>query len=184
MKHVFLILILAIVVSGCGARKVAKTQTEEAQKVQITDNTLIQKKEEIAVKVVETTSVNDRNKTKIQETIYKPIDPTKEAMVTTPDGKSHKLHNAEVMFKETEQQNNTKTDNSRNSEQFQKSELSELSEFGIKAEIKKSNLGVNNEREAWSVWNWIWLLIPIVLLVIVIKNRLKIVNWVEGLWWV
>lgn len=179
MKHLILVLLMAILVSGCGARKVAKSQTEEAQKVEVTDNTLILKKEEVAVKVVETTIINDQNKTKIKETIYKPIDATKEATFTTPDGKSHKLNNAEIMFKETEQKNNTKIDNSRNSEQFHTSELSESSEYALKAYTKKTDESTQAEREAFSIWNWLWMLIPAAVIYFVWRNRVAIVKkWV------
>lgn len=184
MKKTLLILIFAIVVYGCGARKVTRTESQEAKKVEITDNTLLQKKEEVAVKVAETTVIDDQNKTKTTETIYKPVDATKEATVTTPDGKKHSLNNAEIFIKETEQQNNTKTDNSRKYKIFHKLESSKHSESDIKTDSSKNTADVKVDREAWSIWNWLWVLIPIGIVVLLFKNRLKISNWIENIWWV
>jgi hypothetical protein len=184
MKKTILSILLALMICSCGARKSDKSRLDEVQKTEITDNSGKVQKEESNIRENSTIKVDDKNKIKTTETKYKPVDPTKEASVTTPDGKKHNLNNAEIVIKETEQQNNTKTDNSTNSEQFHKSEVSELSEFKAKADVKKASEVIKIDREAWSIWNWLWLLVPIGLIVIVWKNKTKIASWFAGIWWV
>jgi cytoskeletal protein RodZ len=184
LNHIILwaiAIILGFAMNSCGARKAEKNRNSEAQKVEITDNTLVEKKVESNTKVIEKTTVDDKNKTKTTETSYKPVDPTKEASVTTPDGKKHKLTNAEILIKETEHENNIKTDNSRNSEEFHKSEVSEVSESGTKTDTKKTTEEIKVEREEYSIWNWLWLLIPLGL-ILVWLNKSKIITWAKNIW--
>lgn len=182
LKNTALILVFFIALS-CGARKAEKSRNSEASKIETSTFSNIEKKEEGNIKVAEKTTVDDMNKIKTKETSYKPIDPTKEASVITPDGKKHNLHNAEILIKETEQENNTKTNNSSNSEEFHKSELSELSEFGTKTNTKKAIEEIKVERSAWSGLNLLWLLIPLGLILLWL-NKNKIITWAQNRWWV
>ncbi|TDE53746.1 hypothetical protein [Flavobacterium sp. GT3P67] len=187
VNHVLLwvfAIVVGLAMNSCGARKSEKSRSSKALKTENSNTSNIKKNEEATVKVVEKTAVDDKNKTKTKETSYKPVDPTREASVTTPDGKKHKLNNAEILIKETEQENNTKTDNSRNSEEFRKSELSELSESETKTNSKKANEEIKVEREEYSIWNWLWLLIPFGIIVLVWRNKTKIASWIAGIWWV
>jgi hypothetical protein len=182
LTKIALILVFFMALS-CGARKAEKTRTSEASKTETSNTSNIEKKEEATVKVIEKTTVDDKTKTRTKETSYKPIDPTKEASVTTPDGKKHNLNNAEIIIKETEQENNTKTDNSRNSSEFHKLELSEVSESGTKTAIKKDTEEIKVERSAWSGLNLLWGLIPLGL-VLAWLNKSKIITWARNIWWV
>jgi len=53
-----------------------------------------------------------------------------------------------------------------------------------KADTKKVSEDIKIDREAWSVWNLLWILIPIGLIVLAVKNRMKIAGWIESIWWV
>lgn len=174
---------IGIMLNSCGARKSEKTRNSEASKTENSNTSNVKKKEEGSVNIVEKTAVDDKNKTKTTETSYKPIDPTKEASVTTPDGKKHKLDNAEIFVKETEQENNTRTDNSKNSEEFRKSEVSQLSESDTKANTKKATEDTKIQRSAWSGLNLLWLLIPLGL-IIGWLNKSKIITWAKNIWWI
>lgn len=169
--------ILCGVLNSCGARKAEKNRTSEASKIETSNKSIVEKSDESNVKKTEKNIVDDKNETVTKETSYEPIDPTKPASVIDPDGKKHELNNSKKTTRETTQKNNTKTDNSRNSEEFHKSELSELSESGTKADIKKADVEIKVERSAWSMWNFLWLLIPIGLYFGYKKYKYKI-------WWV
>ncbi|MFV5696692.1 hypothetical protein ACM55G_14780 [Flavobacterium sp. LB3P122] len=180
LNHILLwviAIILGFSMNSCGARKAEKIRNSEVENSVIKESLTTEKKEEGAVKVAEKTAIDDKNKTKTKETSYKPVDPTKEASVTTPDGKKHKLDNAEILIKETEQENNIKTDNFSNSEEFHKSEVSAVLKSDTKTDMKKSAVGIKVERKAWSLWNLLWLLIPVSLVAVFLKYKGKI-------WWV
>ncbi|MDI6032699.1 hypothetical protein QLS91_06395 [Flavobacterium sp. LB2P84] len=176
-------IVLGFVMNSCSAKKTAKTETSEEIKTETVAETDIKKKEEETVNVAEKTTVDDKTKTKTTETSYKPIDPTKEASVTTPDGKKHQLNNAEILIKEIEEDKDVKTDNSRNSDATNKSELSDQSKSASKTGTKKANEAINIDRKAWSSLNMLWLLIPLGLLLAWL-NKSKIITWAKNIWWI
>lgn len=184
MRKIIIALLLALVICSCGARKVDKNKNSEAQEVEFTDNSIIQKKEESNLKITENTKVDDKNETLIKETVFEPVNPNNPSSVIDENGKETILKNAKKTTKETKQKNNTKTDNSKDSEQFNKSEVSEKIESAAKVDTKIASEEVKVDRAAWSLWSWLWLLIPIGLIVLVVKNRMKIVTWIEDIWWV
>ena len=183
----FLLWILAIVVvmaiNSCGARKVEKIRNSEMQNSVVEESSTTEKKEEANVKVEEKTAVNDKTKTKTTETLYKPVDPTKEASVTTSDGKKHQLNNAEILIKETEEEKDLKTDNSINSVITNKTELLEKSKSKAKTDSKKGAEAINTNRKAWSSLNLLWLLIPLGFLLAWL-NKSKIITWAKNIWWI
>jgi hypothetical protein len=184
MKNTIIIILLALVLSFCGARNAEKTRLHEAQKTEITSNSDKFEKEESNIKENSITKVDDKNETVTEETVYEPSDPSKPASVIDANGKKTVLNNAKKTHKKITQKNNTKTGNSSNSEKFHKSELSELSKFKAKAATKKAAEEIKVDREAWSVWNFLWLLIPIGLIVIIWRNKTKIATWFTSIWWV
>jgi len=190
MKKIFTILLfclalaLAMLFTSCGAFKKDKTKTEEVTKTENSNNSNLEKKEESNVKMTENTIIDDKNEIVIEETNYEPIDNTKPATIIDADGKETKLNNSKKTTRKTTHKNNTKTDNSKNSNEFHKSELSEQSESKGKTEVKKEAEAIKVDRKAWSVYNLLWLLIPIAIVYLAWKNKAKIIKWFNGIWWV
>jgi len=179
-----LLLSLYFLCTSCGARKAEKSRTKEEVKTETTTAAVTAKTEESNVKKTENTIIDDKNETVTKETTYEPIDNTKPSSIVDPDGKETKLNNSKKTTRETTQKNNTKTDNSKNSNEFHKSELSEQSESKGKTEAKKADEVIHVDREAWSPWNLLWLLIPIGIVGIAWKNKAKIIKWFNGIWWI
>lgn len=184
MKKIIATILLALVICSCGARKTDKTRTSVSSKMETTDNTIIEKQEESNVKVTENTKVDDKDETTTKESTYEPVDPTKPASVIEENGKKTVLDNAKKTTKETTQKNNTKTDSAKNTEKVEKKALAEKKGVTKKSDTKKANEEIHIDKKAWSVFNLLWLLIPIGLIILAVKNRMKIAGWIESLWWV
>lgn len=169
---------------SCGARKVEKTRTKEDIKTETSAAAVTAKTEESNVKKTETTIIDDKNETVTEETNYEPIDNTKPATIIDADGKETKLNNSKKTTRKTTKKNNTQTDNSKNSDEFHKSELSEQLESKGKTEAKKEAEAIQVDRKAWSIYNLLWLLIPIAIVYLAWKNKAKIITWLNGIWWI
>ena len=172
------VITISILMNSCGSRKAEKNRINEESKTEATTESDIAKKEESSLNVDQKTTVVEKEKVREVETTYKPIDATKEATVTTPEGKKHILNNAKVVIKETTQDKETKTDTSINSEITNKSELTDKSKTDNKADVKKSSEAILIDRKEWSPVNLLWLFIP-VLIVVFLYNKYK-----SKIWWV
>ena len=172
------VITIFILMNSCSARKAEKNRSTEETKTETATKTDIAKKEESSLNVDQKTTVVEKEKAREVETTYKPIDATKEATVTTPEGKKHILNNAKVVIKETTQDKETKTDTSINSETTNKSELKEESESNNKAAAKKASEAIVIDKKEWSPVNLLWLFIP-VLIVVFLYNKYK-----SKIWWV
>ena len=183
MFWVFVITIY-ILMNSCGSRKAEKNRSTEETKTEAATKNDIAKKEESSLNVDQKTTVVEKEKVREVETTYKPIDATKEATVTTPEGKKHTLNNAEVVIKETTQDKETKTDTSINSEITNKSELTDKSKADNKADVKKDSKAILTDRKEANPLNLLWWLIPIFIIIFVLKNKAKIAGWISWPWWV
>lgn len=102
-----------------------------------------------------------------EEFSIKPIDPSKPATYTGPNGKKHVLENAEMTNKKGKGISKTKSEKSENSQEFLKAELQKKAEqkaeleAKIIAEAKKREADLHLDRKAFSLWNLLWLLIPV-----------------------
>jgi len=189
-------IILGFAMNSCGARKVDKNRLEEETKTELTDTSKLaeignsETKTETNVKKSETVAVNDQDQTTTVKEILEPLDASKPASYTDKDGKKQDLNNAKKTTETTTKNNNTKTDISANTESVNKSEakakkaISVKNDIAKKADTKKVSEDIKIDREAWSVWNLLWILIPIGLIVLAVKNRMKIAGWIESIWWV
>jgi hypothetical protein len=175
---------IVVLCYSCSAVKKDKTTTKEEIKTETSNKSIVDKTEESNVKKTETTTVDDKNETVTKETTYEPIDSSKPASITDPDGRKTDLNNSKKTTRETTQKNNTKTAVAKASDEFHKSELSELSESDSKSEAKKADEAIQVDRKAWSPWNLIWLLIPIALIWWIWNNKTKIIEWFNGLWFI
>ena len=172
------VITISILMNSCGSRKAEKTRSTEETKTEAATESDIAKKEESSSNVDQKTTVVEKEKVREVETTYKPIDPNKEATVTTPEGKKHILNNAKVVIKETDKDKETKTDTSIISETTNKSELKEESESNNKAAAKKASEAIVIDKKEWSPVNLLWLFIP-VLIVVFLYNKYK-----SKIWWV
>ncbi len=181
---VFWIGLTIFLLSSCGASKSDKNKTKEEIKTEASDKSSVDAADESNVKKTEKTTVDDQNQTTTKETTYEPIDNTKPSSIIDPDGKETKLNNSKKTTRETTQKNNTKTAVAKASDENHKSKTSAKSESNTKSEEKKAALVVHREKEAWSVWNLLWLLIPAAVIWWVWKNKAKIIGWFNGLWFI
>ena len=177
LSWVFVITI-SILMNSCGSRKAEKTRSTEETKTEAATKNDIAKKEESSSNVDQKTTVVEKEKVREVETTYKPIDASKEATVTTPEGKKHTLNNAEVVIKETNKDKETKTDTSINSEITNKSELTDKSKADNKADVKKDSEAILIDRKEANPLNLLWWLIPL-FIVVFLYNKYK-----SKIWWV
>lgn len=175
-KSIFTILLL-LVFCQCGTRKATKNRTEETAKTEVsaTDKTKTTAETNVKQEVVKTT--DDKNETVTETVIYTPIDPAKPATVTDEEGKTHSINNVVYKKERTTKKNNTSIKENSNQEITEKAEiikdLKTLTENYKKSDAEKINI----ERQAWSLWNLLWLLIPVSLIALLLKYKGKI-------WWI
>jgi len=176
-------ILLVFLLSSCGAKKSSTSKTEEKVKEEVSITKDVEKKDESNVKKAETVTVDDKTETVTKETVYKPVDPTKSASVTTPDGKKIDLNNSELHTKETIQKNNKKTENLVDTAIKSASTVIEKIKLDAKSDSKKTAVLIEKDRKAWNVYNLFWLIIPIVIVLIIYRKRFVIIKWFTGLCW-
>lgn len=164
--------------TSCGARKVDKQVLNEETETKIVDNSVSEKESESNVKTTILTKVDDKNETVTEETIYQPEDPTKEAIITDENGKKTILNNSKKTIKKITQKNNIKSESKSDSQIIEKEAIKD--EKDIKASsntdtVKKSS---KTDRNAVSMWNWLWLLIPVGIIIWLFRK------YRDKIWWV
>jgi len=193
---VICLLITMILISSCGARKAESAKIKESVKAEFSDKSKSEQSEqsqnqsEINIKKTEVVSVDDQNQTISKKEIIEPIDPTRPASYIDENGKKQELNNSKKTTETTTQKNNTKTKAEAKTEASGKAE-SQTNKKGsknkdIKAKSDSEKLAKVKviDREDWSAWNLLWLLIPVALLYFVWRNRVSIVKKITGVWWV
>jgi hypothetical protein len=186
-NHLLLVVItvlLGFAINSCGARKKVATKTEQSTTVESTDKSKIDKSEntESNVKKSESIIINNQNQTTTIEETVEPIDPTKEAFFTDKEGRKQSLVNGKKTTKTTVSNNNAKSELKNEVAEAIKTNKKESEAKAIKAKaetVKKADT-VHVKREAVSLWNLAWLLIPFSLYLIY-RNWAKI-N--EKIWWI
>ena len=177
MKKIILTLVIFLFFFSCGSRKAEKLRIKEidtAQKTAI-DNTKTTAELNVKQEVVKTTDNKDESVT--ETVLYTPIDPTQPATITDEEGKTHSLNNSSYKKERTTKKNNTVTTEKSNNEVTDKSEiLKDLKEL-TKDYNSKDSEKIIVERQAWSLWNLLWLLIPAGLIAVFFKYKGKI-------WWI
>ena len=187
------IILLIVVLSSCGSRKVTRTESKEDAKAEFSNQSKSEQTEqsqtkgEINVKKSEEVTVDNQNKILTKKETIEPVDPTKPASYTDKDGKKQELNNSKKTIETRTQMNNTKTESKVKTETSGKTETKahkkDLKNKDIKAKSATKKLAQKNHinREAWSFWNWIWLLIPAAVIYYVWRNRIAIG---KKIWWV
>ena len=180
------IIVLVVVLSSCGARKVIRIESKEAAKAEFSDQSKSEQTEqsqtkgEINVKKSEEVTVDNQNQTLTKKETIEPVDPTKPASYTDKDGKKQELNNSKKTIETRTQINNTKTESKVKTETLEKKESKtnkkKYENKNIKAKTTNEKLAQENhvDREAWSVFNFLWLLVPAAVLYYVWRNRVAI----------
>lgn len=167
LNHILLgvlAVILVLAINSCGARKKNTTKTEQYTTVESADKSKIDKSEntESNVKKSESITINNQNLTTTIEETVEPIDPTKEAFFTDKEGRKQSLVNGKKTTKTTVSNNNAKSELKNEVAEAIKTNKkeSEAKDIKAKAETVKKADTVHVKREAVSLWNLAWLLIP------------------------
>lgn len=149
------ILLIALTLTSCGARKVQKSETVEKETTTLTDTTktVVQVDNLINVQIVEN----------CDEITFKPFDNTKEMVV---NGKSYL--NTVLTHKKTNTTTNTKIKS--------KSLTTVKNGISLRNDKVKTVTVKNTKRDAVSMWWLLWFVIPIILLYIAWRNRKKIIE--------
>ena len=180
------IILLVVVISSCGSRKVIRIESKEAAKAEFSDQSKSEQTEqsqtkgEINVKKSEEVTVDNQNQTLTKKETIEPVDPTKPASYTDKDGKKQELNNSKKTIETRTQMNNTKTESKVKTETSEKKESKtkkkKYENKNIKAKTTNEKLAQENHvaREAWSVFNFLWLLVPAAVLYYVWRNRIAI----------
>lgn len=188
-------IIIGLLMNSCSAVKKDKTQTEEVTKTEMEDKSKNDKSEiaetqsETNIKKSQQVTVNDQNQTESVKEIIEPLDPTKEASYTDDSGKKQVLNNAKKTTETKKEKNNTKTEAATKTDTSEKlSEKLAIKEWTVKdikakATTKKAAEEIHKYRKSWSVWNVLWLLIPVGIYW-AWKNKVAIVKKLTNLWWI
>ena len=174
------LIILSLLTSCTGAKSLNKNEER--------NDSLTKVKNELALKEIEIQRLSELNESLSQsitqtnnnivseEGIAEPIDPTKPASITTPDGKTTTLINSKWTNKKVDDKSSIKIESLETTLTIKETEISSLKE---KLEKKEEELRISNlkkgeqiERKQWSplsfflsTW-WIWLIIIIILYLI------------------
>lgn len=171
LKILFIFYVLSLI--SCGARKTETNKEVLKTDSDITKSSDIKKQEDLKISEGESTNTEittktvDNNQTTVEETVYEPKDSSKPASIIDSNGKKIILDNAKMTTKKSTQKNDTKKDeiskiisnkdtkiDSKKNEELKSNENSKVSSQSEKK-------GKKTEKESWSVFNLLWLLIPI-----------------------
>lgn len=169
---IFLVLIYVLLLSMCScvSRKVNIDKSKEETKIELTDNSVIEKQTESNVKTETKTTVYDKNETVTEETIYTPQDNTKESFVIEKDGTKVVLNNTQKTYKKTTQNNNTKTENAKHVDSVKKEASKERKAVKRVNSSKKQKLDLEKKPEPFNWFNLLWFLIPILIIYIAYRK--------------
>ena len=181
MKKELIIIALAfLVLVGCGARKSDTNKKEENTKKDFSGffrnsgNSHEILKTDLNLKLSSFSKVEDQNKKQTTKKIFTPINPNLTASVTDESGKKYDLNNASYTEENTIEDNNKKSEHSRNSQQILKTELDKKANYiqRLEAQIKEIkrlyDKNKKTEKEEWSSLNLLWLLIPLAIIALAV----------------
>lgn len=190
MKKSIQFYFITILLISCGARKSESVKKEESMKTDFagffrnSGNSSEFLNQDFNLKKWSLSNVDTQNDVETDEFIVEPSDPTKPSSYTDPNGRKHIFENSKMTNKKTKDKNRTKSENSQNSDESLKLELQKKREQEVilaaklKAEAAKLEAIKNTKRDQWSLWNLLWVLIPIglILLIIALWKKYKSKN--------
>lgn len=172
------LLFASLLLIGCGARKVQKTETEKEVKTETFETVKADVKTESNVKTEVVTTVNDSTKEVIEETVITPIDNTKEAVYTDEVGKQTKLNNTSLTKRKTMRNKAVSEQKKENVNDSKKASDNTFKTNNAKSETKEQSEIKNIDKKQFdpmafiiSYW-WLWLLI--IIAVYIAKKYFKI----------
>ncbi|WP_413998702.1 hypothetical protein ACMDB5_13075 [Flavobacterium sp. W1B] len=178
IRHIMfwiVVLGISIAMNSCSSRQKEVTKTEESNKAESADSVEEIKKEESNTKVETSVKIDDKTKTVTTKKTAAPIDPSKPASVTDPDGKKTDLHNASLTEETTTEFKDKKIDKAESSQSSSKSEASAKKAAAKKGEAKKEALNSSLDKSGFNFWSYWWLLCLIVIggVLVYLNNRFK-----------
>ncbi len=173
-----IVFVLAFAISSCSAKKkshqsdVAEIKAEHSQNSQNSNNS------DTNVKLDIKTKVDDKTKTVSTAKTWTPVDATKPASMTDPEGKKHELNNTVYKEETTTENKDTKTDNSDNSQAFQKNNAAGKAESKGSTATKNEVVDDSLDKSGFNFWSWLWMagLILVVILLLYLNNRFKLIK--------
>lgn len=169
--------LIALGMVSCGARKTDKQITKEKTEINVVDNSVTEKESESNVKENVIIKIDDKNKTVTEETTYSPEDPTKEAYIIEKDGTKVVLNNSKKTYKKTTQDNNTQSELKADSEIKEKEAVKDKKDIEATTNTNVVKKASKTERDAVSMWNWLWLLIPAAFIIWLFRK------YKDKIWW-
>jgi hypothetical protein len=158
----FIILLLAVILTSCGARKV------DASKVEIKKDSIVETKVEVATteikEVVDSTNITTEINT--DEVCIEPLDSTKEMVV---DGKIYK--NAVLKIKKNKV--NTSYTNNKRESNIKHTDSVGTSKTSVKENIVAKTKNIDRKADYWSL---LWLLLLILIMYLLWRNKQRILN--------
>ena len=169
MKKLFFIIVL--IVCSCSSKKKTTEVNKEEIKIENFQNSEKSENTETNVKVDIVTKMDDKSKTVSVKKTYLPVDASKPASVTDPDGKKHDLNNASLIEETTTELKDKKTENSDNSQKFQKKESAGKVETKGSATAKNEVVKRTLDKSGFTFWSWFWMIgIVIIGIILVYLN--------------
>lgn len=161
MKKI-IILLLAVILASCGARKV------DVSKVEIKKDSLVETKVEVATteikEVVDSTNITTEINT--DEVCIEPLDSTKEMVV---DGKIYK----NVVLKIKKNKVNTSYTNNKRESNIKHTDSVGTSKTSVKENSVAKTKNIDRKADYWSL---LWLLLLILIMYLLWRNKQRILN--------
>ncbi|MFW0737579.1 hypothetical protein [Flavobacterium sp. T12S277] len=177
MKNIiiFWITICAMVyiINSCGSRKAESQKSQKSEKVDFSGffrnsgNSQEFINQDLNLNKWYNSNTDDLSEFETDEMTVEPSDLTKPAAYTDPTGKKHILDNTKLTNKKRKQKNKISSGNSGNSELILKTDHQKRAEqkaelqTSLKAAAEIAATKKNTDRQQWSLWNLLWLLIPV-----------------------
>jgi hypothetical protein len=157
-----LIILLVVILTSCGARKV------DVSKVEIKKDSIVETKAEVATteikEVVDSTNITTEINT--DEICIEPLDSTKEMVV---DGKIYK----NVVLKIKKNKVNTSYTNNKRESNIKHTDSVGTSKTSVKENIVAKTKNIDRKADYWSL---LWLLLLILIMYLLWRNKQRILN--------
>jgi hypothetical protein len=161
MKKI-IILLLAVILTSCGARKV------DVSKIEIKKDSIVETKAEVVTteikEVVDSTNITTEINT--DEICIEPLDSTKEMVV---DGKIYK----NVVLKIKKNKVNTSYTNNKRESNIKHTDSVGTSKTSVKENIVAKTKNIDRKADYWSL---LWLLLLILIMYLLWRNKQRILN--------
>lgn len=162
--------------TGCSAKK--KSHESDVQKIKIenSENSENSNNSESNVRLDIKTKVDGKSKIISITKKWSPIDATKPASMTDPDGKKHDLNNVVYTEETTTEDKTQNTVHSDNSDVFQKKEAKAKNKSKGKTVAKKALVNEDLSVKGFSSWSWLWMILILLIIAALayVNNRLNV----------